>query len=71
MSLLMLADHSPGRIDAAPTAGAYRQLHLDVIQTCRPLIDCATDLTIGNAVADTDVHVAALRGPWRLIGCSK
>jgi hypothetical protein len=54
--LLVVADHRPGRIDAAATATPDRQLHLDLAQAARALIDCATDLTIGNPMADADVH---------------
>jgi hypothetical protein len=58
--MLMLSNNGSSGILTAPTAGAYRQLHLNLTEAARTLINGPTDLAIGDSVTDTNVHGARL-----------
>jgi hypothetical protein len=53
---LAIAYHFSGAILAPTAAAADRQLHLHVAQAARALLDGASNLAIGDAVANADVH---------------
>jgi len=52
----MFVDHRFSSIQAAATAAADGQLHLQFAQRLHALIDGAADLAIGNPVANANVH---------------
>jgi hypothetical protein len=54
--MLAVAYHFSGAILAPTAAAADRQLHLHVAQGARTLLDGATNLAFGDAVANADVH---------------
>jgi hypothetical protein len=54
--MLMLMDDRAGSVYAAAAAGAHRQLHLYLAQGASTFVNGATDLSIGNAMANADVH---------------
>jgi hypothetical protein len=54
--MLAIAYHFAGAILAPTAAAADRQLHLHIAQSARALLDSATNLAIGDAMANADVH---------------
>src|SRR5580658_2382947 len=62
---LVITDDRASGVDATAAAATHRQLHLHIREAARALIDCATDLTISDSVADTDVHGEASNLPGR------
>ena len=55
-------------IDTAATATADRQLHLQLAEAGYTLFHRVTNLTIGDAVTDADVHVGSTtRRPSRTL----
>lgn len=54
--MLMITNDGAGGIDATAAAAPDRQLHLNLAQGARALINSAADLAIRDSVADADVH---------------
>jgi hypothetical protein len=54
--VLVIVNDLASGIDTSPAAAADGQLHLNLTQGARALVDGATDLTIRNSEADADVH---------------
>ena len=56
VGMLAIAYHFAGAILAPTAAAADRQLHLHITQGARALLDGATNLAIGDAVANANIH---------------